>query len=113
MANPWGVIAVPHILHPSSESDRFKLTLNSDGRAHPVENTLAVTTLVCGAVALVAALVMSSHVIASWVGTFGFGTGFYSQYVSATTAQRSLNIIGLVASFVGLALGIARGGYLP
>jgi hypothetical protein len=39
--------------------------------------------------------------------------GLYSQYVSVTTPQRSLNIMGLVASFVGVALGIAHGGFLP
>ncbi|MEU8246354.1 hypothetical protein [Nonomuraea sp. NPDC048916] len=105
-------MAVPHMLHPS-QSERFKLTLNTDGRSHPVENTLAVTTLACGLVAFAATFFSTGYVIASWVGTLGFGTGLYSQYVSATTAQRSLNIVGLVSSFVGLALGIARGGYLP
>ncbi len=51
--------------------------------------------------------------VSSWFGTLGFGLGLYSQYISATTPQRSLNIIGIVASFVGVALGIASGGFLP
>ncbi|WP_240197742.1 hypothetical protein [Nonomuraea lactucae] len=70
-------------------------------------------TFLLGLVAFVSTFFPSGHMIASWAGALGFGTGLYSQYISATTAQRSLNIIGLVASFVGVALGIARGGFLP
>jgi hypothetical protein len=103
---------VPHILQPS-ETERFRLTLNTDGRPHPVENLLAVATLLLGLVAFIATFFPAGHVVASWAGALGFGVGLYSQYISATTAQRSLNIVGLVAAFVGVALGIARGGFLP
>ncbi|MER6512784.1 MULTISPECIES: hypothetical protein [unclassified Nonomuraea] len=103
---------MPHVLHPS-ERERFRLTLNTDGRSHPVENGLAIATLVCGLVAFVAAFFPAAHVISSWIGTLGFGTGLYSQYISVTTPQRSVNIVGLVASFVGAVLGIAHGGFLP
>ncbi len=103
---------MPHILQPS-ENERFRPTLNTDGRPHPVENTLAVATLSLGLVAFVATFFPGGHVVASWAGALGFGTGLYSQYVSATTAQRAVNIVGLVAAFVGVALGIARGGFLP
>ncbi|MEV0145283.1 MULTISPECIES: hypothetical protein [unclassified Nonomuraea] len=78
-----------------------------------MENTLAVVTVICGLTAFVAAFVPGGHVVASWAGALGFGTGLYSQYVSATTPQRALNIVGVVASFVGVALGIAHGGFLP
>ncbi|WP_084955395.1 hypothetical protein [Thermoactinospora rubra] len=106
---------MPHVLQPSenSENQRFRLTLNSDGRSHPLENTLAICTFVLGLVAFAATFFPGGHVVASWAGTLGFGVGLYSQYISATTAQRSLNVVGLVASFVGVALGIARGGFLP
>ncbi|MGI5285281.1 hypothetical protein ACQEVF_18365 [Nonomuraea polychroma] len=103
---------MPHVLQPS-ERERFRLTLNTDGRAHPVENVLAVATLLCGIVAFVSTFWTSAHAISAWFGTLGFGVGLYSQYVSATTPQRSLNIVGLVGSFVGAALGIAHGGFLP
>ncbi|WP_049560280.1 hypothetical protein [Nonomuraea sp. SBT364] len=103
---------MPHILQPT-RSERIRLTLNTDGRSHPVENGLAVATLVCGLVSFAATFFPGGHVISSWFGALGFGVGLYSQYVSATTPQRSLNIIGLVAAFVGVALGIARGGFLP
>lgn len=106
------MVVVPHVLQPS-DTERFRLTLNTDGRSHPVENVLAIVTLVCGVVAFVSTFWTSAHMIASWAGTLGFGMGLYSQYISATTPQRSLNIIGLVGSFVGAALGIAHGGFLP
>jgi hypothetical protein len=105
-------MAVPHVLQPT-ERERFRLTLNTDGRPHPTENILAVATLVCGLVAFLSTFFPAAHMIGSWIGTLGFGMGLYSQYVSATTPQRSLNIIGIVASFVGAALGIAHGGFLP
>ncbi|MGW0806184.1 hypothetical protein [Nonomuraea sp. NPDC002799] len=103
---------MPHVLHPS-KTERLKLTLNTDGRSHPVENVLAIATLVCGLVAFVSTFWTSAHAISSWIGTLGFGTGLYSQYVSATTPQRTFNIIGLVGSFIAAALGIAHGGFLP
>ena len=43
----------------------------------------------------------------------GFPTGLYAQYISVTTTERSLNIVGLVGSFVGAALGIYHGGFFP
>ncbi|GAA3309222.1 hypothetical protein [Nonomuraea dietziae] len=103
---------MPHVLRPA-ERERFRLTLNSDGRSHPVENLLSIGTLLCGLVAFAATFFPGGHVVASWVGALGFGGGLYSQYVSATTAERTLNIVGIVASFVGVALGIARGGFIP
>lgn len=104
--------AVPHVLQPS-ESERFKLTLNSDGRSHPVENIMAITTLVLGLVAFATTFFTELHWVSAWVGVAGFGVGLFSQYISVTTPQRSINIIGIVASFVGAALGIAHGGFLP
>ncbi|WP_226899069.1 hypothetical protein [Nonomuraea phyllanthi] len=103
---------MPHVLQPS-QRERFRLTLNTDGKSHPMENALAVATLVCGLTAFVSTFWVSAHVISAWAGTAGFGIGLYSQYVSATTPQRSLNIIGMVGAFVGAALGIAHGGFLP
>ncbi|MFD1932801.1 MULTISPECIES: hypothetical protein [Nonomuraea] len=103
---------MPHVLRPG-ENEKFKMTLNSDGRSHPVENLLSIGTLVCGLIAFGATFFPGGHVVSSWVGALGFGGGLYSQYISATTPERALNIVGIVASFVGVALGIARGGFLP
>ncbi|PZG49821.1 hypothetical protein C1I98_11260 [Spongiactinospora gelatinilytica] len=103
---------MPHLLSPS-KSRPFRLTLNTDGVSHPIENTLSVATLVCGLVAFVTGFVSEAHILASWVGALGFGGGLYSQYVSATTAERSVNIVGIVAAFVGVSLGIYHGGFVP
>ncbi|MCK2214204.1 hypothetical protein MF672_010435 [Actinomadura sp. ATCC 31491] len=103
---------MPHVLQPS-QREKFRLTLNTDGRSHPVENIMSVATLVLGIVAFVSTFWPAAHAISAWVGALGFGVGLFSQYISATTPQRSLNVIGLVGSFVGAALGIAHGGFLP
>ncbi|WP_433498764.1 hypothetical protein ACQP1K_28510 [Sphaerimonospora sp. CA-214678] len=90
-----------------------RLTLNADGARHPLTNFLAVTTLILGIAAFVTGFIVNSHVFASWVGVIGFWGGFYVQYISVTTAQRCLIIAGIVMSFVGMALGIAHGGFVP
>ncbi|WP_214411426.1 hypothetical protein [Sphaerisporangium fuscum] len=108
---------MPHALHPH-ESERIRLALgrlklNTDGRRHPFENTLSLVALACGVVAIVSGLIVSAHMVASWAGATGFLLGMYSQYVSATTPERSLNILAIVMSFVGVATGIYHGGFIP
>ena len=39
-------------------------------------------------------------------------SGLYAQMVSATREQRILIVTGMIAGFVGLALGLAHGGFL-
>ena len=46
----------------------------------------------------------------SWVGLVGILVGAYAQYVSVTTRERFLTILGLGASAVGFFLGMAHGG---
>ncbi|MFD9813170.1 hypothetical protein [Streptomyces sp. NPDC059080] len=84
--------------------------LNSDGRAHPVENTLAAVALVLGAIAVFTTLAPGLHLVSSWVGIVGIATGLWAQFVSSTTGERFMAIIGLGASAVGLYIGIAHGG---
>lgn len=91
----------PRLLH---------VTLNSDGRKHPVENSLAVFTLVAGLVTFVLGFVVSRHVIASWLGLVTLAVGLYTQLISATREQRIVIVAGLVAGFVGLMLAFAHGG---
>ena len=89
---------------------RTHLTLNTDGRAHPRENLLAVLTAGFGVVAVIAAFFPSAHVVASWFGIAGLGCGVVSQYVSATTNERWVTVVGLIMSGLGLAFGLAHGG---
>ncbi|GAU66754.1 hypothetical protein SSP35_03_04020 [Streptomyces sp. NBRC 110611] len=84
--------------------------LNSDGKEHPVENTFAVVTLVLGAIAVLTTLSPSLHLVSSWVGLVGIGTGLWGQLISSTTGERFLLIIGLGAASLGFYLGMAHGG---
>ncbi|MGP3980719.1 hypothetical protein [Streptomyces sp. KR80] len=84
--------------------------LNSDGKAHPVENSLVAATLVLGAVAFITAQFHSLHLISSWTGLVGIASGAWGQMISATTSERFLLIIGLGAAAVGFYLGMAHGG---
>lgn len=84
--------------------------MNSDGKAHPLENGFAVATLVLGAVAFITSNFYSLHVLASWAGLVGILVGARSQMISVTTGERFVSIIGLGASAVGFFLGMARGG---
>ncbi|QKV93807.1 hypothetical protein HUT19_20280 [Streptomyces sp. NA02950] len=84
--------------------------LDTDGKSHPVENTLAVTTLAIGVIAFVTAHFTSLHLLSSWAGLIGMISGAWGQLISATTGERFLLIIGLGASAVGFYLGMAHGG---
>jgi uncharacterized membrane protein HdeD (DUF308 family) len=88
-------------------------TLNSDGRRHPVENVLSVFTLVAGVVAFVTGFIVTQHMVATALGAAALVVGLYSQLISATREQRMLIVTGLVAGFVGVALGLAHGGFTP
>ncbi|GAB2575117.1 hypothetical protein GCM10027168_05050 [Streptomyces capparidis] len=87
-----------------------QVTLNTDGKAHPKENALALATAVLGLVAFVTGFWEGLHLLASWAGLAGLLTGAWSQMVSATTGERFVNVIGLGAAGVGFFLGMAHGG---
>jgi uncharacterized membrane protein HdeD (DUF308 family) len=101
---PQAARARPHLPH---------VTLNGDGRRHPVENTLAVFTLVAGIVAFAAGWIVAQHLLATSLGAVALVVGLYSQLISATREQRMLIVTGLIAGFVGVALGLAHGGFAP
>ena len=91
--------------------------LNTDGRRHPVENVLTLFTLAAGLIACVTGFLANysvtqpwAHIIATWLGLAALLVGLYSQLVSATRQERMLIVTGLVAGFVGMALGLANGG---
>ncbi|MGW1196963.1 hypothetical protein ACWD4B_14180 [Streptomyces sp. NPDC002536] len=84
--------------------------LNSDGKTHPVENTFVAVTVVLGAVAFISSAFSNLHLLSSWTGLAGVLSGAWGQFISATTGERFLLIIGLGASAIGLFLGIAHGG---
>ena len=94
--------------------------LNSDGHRHPVENILTIFTLLAGLTAFVLGMIVRNvphlvpavHVIATALGLAAMLVGLYTQMVSSTRNQRVLIVTGIIAGFVGLALGLSKGGFI-
>ncbi|HLK01690.1 MAG TPA: hypothetical protein VKU39_17555 [Streptosporangiaceae bacterium] len=92
--------------------------LNSDGRPHPVVNGLTLAVLVAGLASFVVGMIVRNAtnpgkgiiIVATVTGVFALLVGLYAQMVSATREQRVLIVTGIIAGFVGLALGLAHGG---
>jgi len=94
--------------------------LNSDGQRHPLENVLTIFVLLDGLVSFALGMIVRNvptaaaalHVIATATGLTAILVGLYAQMVSATREQRVLIVTGMIAGFVGLALGLSRGGFV-
>ncbi|BBA98696.1 hypothetical protein RVR_4985 [Actinacidiphila reveromycinica] len=94
-----------------SAARTHRLTFNTDGRRHPLENSLLAVTVVLGIVAVTTAGFHSLHLVSSVTGLVGILTGAWGQYISVTTAERFALIIGLGMSALGFYLGVAHGGF--
>ena len=93
--------------------------LNTDGQPHPLENATAIAVLVAGLVSFVLGLVVRNthsgaavHIIATATGLFAMAVGLYIQMVSSTRNQRVVIVAGIIAGFVGLAIGLSKGGFV-
>jgi hypothetical protein len=84
--------------------------LATDGKPHPLQDTFVGVTVILGAIAFVSAQFHSLHLLSSWTGLLGVLAGAYGLYISVTTRERFLLIIGLGAAAVGFLLGMAHGG---
>ncbi|MEU3282464.1 hypothetical protein [Streptomyces antibioticus] len=93
-------------LRPNTAGSLFA----TDGRPHPLQDTLVIVTLVLGVVSFVTAMFHNLHLLSSWTGLVGILTGAYGQWISETTRERFGLILGLGASAVGFFLGMAHGG---
>lgn len=82
----------------------------TDGKPHPLQDTLLAVTLVLGITAFVTAMFHHLHLLSSWTGLVGILTGAYGQWISVTTRERFGLVLGLGASAVGFFLGMAHGG---
>ncbi|MFF0435061.1 hypothetical protein ACFYU9_22845 [Streptomyces sp. NPDC004327] len=82
----------------------------TDGKPHPLQDTLMAVTLVLGLVSFVTGFFDNLHLLASWTGLIGILTGAYGQFISVTTRERFALIVGLGAAGVGFYLGMAHGG---
>ena len=92
--------------------------LNTDGQPHPVENILTVITLILGLVSFVLGMIIrNAHtgaaviITATVTGLIACLVGLYVQMISSTRNQRILIVTGIIAGFVGLALGLSKGGF--
>ena len=66
----------------ASTRSRSSLTLNSDGERHPLENILAVFTLVAGLIVFAIGWVVELRALASALGIVTMLVGLYAQLVS-------------------------------
>jgi uncharacterized membrane protein HdeD (DUF308 family) len=95
------------------------VTLNSDGQRHTVLNAFSIFTLLIGLVSFVLGLVIrnipsAGHGLAittTVTGLVALVGGLVTQMVSATREERVIIVAGIIAGFVGLALGLAHGGF--
>jgi hypothetical protein len=88
-----------------------RITLNSDGKRHPLLNVATAFTFFAGIAAFALGLIVSAHLAATVTGVVAFTVGLYCQLVSATREERIFIVTGIVAAFVGIGLGIAHGGF--
>ena len=119
MKSPWEAVMADST--DTSGPGHFRLVnLNSDGRPHPLLNLASVGTLVVGLVSFVLGMMLrydagatgKGYAIAAAVtGLVTLLVGLFAQMVSATREERILLVTGMVAGFVGLALGLAHGGF--
>jgi ammonia channel protein AmtB len=93
--------------------------LNSDGQPHPVENILTVFTLIVGLFSFVLGMIVrNAHtgaaviVTATATGLVACLVGLYVQMISHTREQRIVIVTGIIAGFVGLAIGLSKGGFV-
>ncbi|WP_033309883.1 hypothetical protein RFN58_21630 [Streptomyces iakyrus] len=85
----------------------------TDGKPHPLQDTLLAVTLVLGLLSFLTAIIDEDlHLLSSWAGLVGILTGAYGQWISETTRERFGLILGLGASGVGFFLGMAHGGLI-
>lgn len=96
-------------MRPQSSPPPISL-FSTDGKPHPLQDTLMAVTLVLGFVAFVTGFFHHLHLLSSWTGLIGILTGAYGQFISVTTRERFALIIGLGAAGIGFFLGMAHGG---
>jgi hypothetical protein len=94
------------------------LSLNSDGKPHPLLNATSFFVLFAGLLSFALGLFLrtgpsSLHAWAIVAAVTGLATlliGLVAQMMSATREERVIIVVGIIAGFVGLALGLANGG---
>lgn len=102
---------MPEAVNSGPKARSPRVTFNSDGQPHPVQNILTVFTFVVGILGLAIGFIVRAHVAGTVIGLVGFVIGLYAQMISNTREQRVFIVAGIVAAFVGMGLSIAHGGF--
>lgn len=95
------------------------MTLNSDGRPHPLLNAASFFTLIIGLLSFALGLFLRTGpsglhgwaIVTAATGLAGMLVGLFAQMMSATREERIIIVTGIIAAFVGLCLGLANGGF--
>ncbi|MET9478811.1 hypothetical protein [Streptomyces sp. NPDC006638] len=82
----------------------------TDGKPHPLQDSLIAVAWVLGVLAVTTAFFHNLHLLTSWAGLVGILAGGSAQFLSVTTRERFLAVLGLGASGVGFFIGMAHGG---
>jgi uncharacterized membrane protein len=118
MGSPWEAVMASTIR--TSRPRHFpRLNLNSDGQPHPLLNAASFFTLIMGLLSFALGLFIRTGpsgeptwaIVAAASGLAAMLVGFVSQMMSATREERIIIVTGIIAGFVGLALGLAHGGF--
>jgi hypothetical protein len=102
---------MPDAVKTPSHREDLRATLNSDGKRHPLLNVMALFTFAGGIVAFACGIIVKAHSVATILGIAAFAVGLIGQLNSATREERVLLVAGIIAAFVGMAMGIAHGGF--
>jgi ammonia channel protein AmtB len=95
------------------------LDLNSDGRPRRLLNAASLFTLVIGLFSFALGLFLRTGpsgihawaVVASVTGLVAMLVGLVCQMISETREERIILVTGIIAGFVGVALGLGLGGF--
>jgi hypothetical protein len=118
MKSPWEAVMAGTI--GTGRAGRLaRLNLNSDGKPHPLLNAASFFTLIIGLFSFALGLFLRTGpsglhawaIVAAATGLAGMLTGLVCQMLSATREERVIIVTGIIAAFIGLALGLAHGGF--
>src|SRR5258707_12178643 len=101
---------MPEAIRSGSRARLPRLTLNSDGQRHPLQNALTAFTFAAGIVAFAVGFIVRAHLVGTGLGLPAFAVGLYAQMISATREQRAFLMAAIVAPFVGIGLTVRHTG---
>lgn len=90
---------------------RQAIGLDGEPERHRLQDALAVASITIGIAALVLGWIPATHFPGAVAGLIGLPLALYSQMISETTNERWLNVIGMVASFLGVGFALNNGGF--